>query len=89
MSLCATVYNAFRHSIWFFPNDVLTQVPTVCSQRKGEHPRNANEVFGFQTFWWFYASAPRLRFNITAAFALASRPLDATAPGLSVRIANV
>src|SRR5207247_9182878 len=41
------ILHAFRHRIWLMPNDLASQVPSIGRKSKSQHPRNANQVFGF------------------------------------------
>src|SRR5712671_1335683 len=43
------VLHAFRLCIRLVPNDVRAQIPTVILQRKRQSPRNAKQIFRFQT----------------------------------------
>ena len=41
----ATVLNTLRHRIRFAPNNILTQIPTVCPKCKCKQPRNTYQIF--------------------------------------------
>ena len=32
------------------PDDVLPEIPTISAKGEGQHPRNADQVFGFEPF---------------------------------------
>ena len=50
MSLGASVADTLRHRIRFVPDDVLPEIPTISAKGEGQHPRNADQVFGFEPF---------------------------------------
>ena len=46
--LNTAISDTLRHWVGFVPDDVLAQIPAVSTQGKGDHPGDANEVFGFE-----------------------------------------
>ena len=58
MALGASVGHRFGHAIIFRPYYILSQIPPVSTERKGDGPGNADQVFGLDAIleliarWW-------------------------------------
>ena len=48
MALGASIGDALGHAIIFRPYYILSQIPPVSTERKGDGPGNADQVFGLE-----------------------------------------
>lgn len=60
--LGATVGDGFWHGIGFLPDDVLAEEPAIGAESEGDHPGNADEVFGFDD-WMLAVGGARFPFS--------------------------
>ena len=71
MAACGAVFHAFWYGIRLFPQNIASQIPTIRSQRKGEHPRDTQQV---------------LRLGVLAGDGLFQAPHDSTRVGALLRV---
>ena len=47
--LCGTIFYTFRQTVDLVPDNVRTEIPTICTKGKRQHPWNSNHIFWFDT----------------------------------------
>lgn len=81
--------HAFRHGIGLVPDDVGTEEPAICTQREGEHPGDAEEVFLFQVIDTRPASICACAAGAVCSLLVADPGPAPYAPGCVVTVPNI
>ena len=63
--LCGTIFYTFWQTVDLVPDNVRTEIPTICTKGKRQHPWNSNHIFWFDSIpcsW--HSSRSTVRWNL-------------------------